>query len=723
MKTVRRSKQIKALKYNTDMGLRATLSQVASVLSPKLSQVSSIFSPTPPMNIHRPVKRVQPKRNAKKKKDEDFVYSDVLSTSSLLIGSTLSDSQFVLSTPRCNLALDTQPVLEGNDSISFSETQMATVVPESQTETVIRETQTETVVPETHIETVVPETQIEYQNVSHTPSISGISPQSRHGSKMMSGLSSLYNYDTSFSLSPVSQSLLPVTHPDISYELSTQLSSTPIGSQYTTVTSPVVSRDSAVQTVDQQTVARATQTDNVHESEHQATQTSRDSSVQTVDQQTAARATQTDYVHELEQQATQTSRDSAVQTVDKQTAACATQTDYVHEMEHQAIQTSRDSTVQTVDQQTAACATQTDYLHKMAFIGHKKVQLFRGPKEPLSAFFHHPLRWRNRTYISAEQAYQFAKLMHHKAPVITQRKMLRCKTSHACKQLAYKFIGTSNASWDSIKYEVMEEICVAKYHQCKKFKEALGKSGDSYLLHNTETDSTWGCGSDLEGLNKMGHILMNVRQRQLDYDQEFPPLPGTSEGTVHRSLPAETTTPETTILETTTPVTPAPRKVVVIGNSNSRGFSQLLSKNGIVATGFVYPGQSAQQIVRWVKSINLPWQSPDAILVHVGDIEVRDLSLSVSTITTNIKRLMDAIRSESADTSIIISGIPQTTDIRLNRRIDNVNYTNSSLCRSMDNVYYVSNKTAALNRDHLHLTTEARDLLCSNIAYLVKQCI
>ena len=349
-----------------------------------------------------------------------------------------------------------------------------------------------------------------------------------------------------------------------------------------------------------------------------------------------------------------------------------------------------------------------------AFVEHKKVRLFRGPKEPLSAFFHHSLRWRNRTYISAEQAYQFAKLVHHKAPVTTQRKMLHCRTSHACKQLAYKSIGTSSASWDSIKYDVMEEICVAKYQQCKRFKESLCKSGDAYLLHNTETDSTWGCGSDLEGLNKMGHILMNVRQRQLDYAQEFPPLPVASTGDVQTSLPTETTAPV---------VTTAPRKVVVIGNSNSRGFSQRLSKNGVAATGFVYPGQSAQQIVHRVKSMNLPSQSPDAILVHVGDIEVRDISRSVSTITTNIKRLKDVIRSESAETSIIISGLPQTPNIRLNQRIDSVNYTNSMLCRSMNNVYYVSNKTAALNHDRLHLTAEARDLLCSNIAYLVKRCI
>ena len=353
----------------------------------------------------------------------------------------------------------------------------------------------------------------------------------------------------------------------------------------------------------------------------------------------------------------------------------------------------------------------------VAFTGEKKVQLFRGPREPLSAFFHHPLRWRNRTYISAEQAYQYTKLVHHKAPVTAQREMLRCKSSHACKQLAYKTVRSSNDSWNSMKFDLMEEICSAKFLQCKKFKEALRKSRDSYLLHNTETDSVWGCGPDLQGLNKMGLILMNVRQHDLDYAQDFPPLPGTSIGNAAPQVPTKT-------VASAAPATNSPRKVVVIGNSNSRGLSHRLAKNGIAGTGYVYPGQTASQIAHRVKSMNIPAESPDAILVHVGDIEVRDFTGSVSTITKSIKTLVDNIRTESAETSIIISGLPHAPgQSRLNHRIAYVNSTNSQLCKSMDNVYFVSNRTASLTRDHLHLTIEAKDLLCSNIAYLVKQCI
>ena len=339
----------------------------------------------------------------------------------------------------------------------------------------------------------------------------------------------------------------------------------------------------------------------------------------------------------------------------------------------------------------------------------RRVQLFRGPKEPLSAFYLHPLRWQNRTFISAEQAYQYAKLVHHKVALTRQKEMLRCRSSHACKQLAYRCVQKSNASWDAKKFELMEEICTAKLQQCRKFKDSLRKSGDAHLLHNTETDSVWGCGPDLKGLNKMGHILMNVRRHDSDYIQEFPALPSASVKTTQ--VPAPTAKTESS-------------SVVVIGNSNARGLSQRLNQKDVPCTGYVYPGQTAHQISKRIRSIDIRSHTPSTVLIHAGDIEARDFSRSVTDITRNMKTLVESIRSECTDVPVIISGLPHVPAwSRLNRRIADINSNYSHLCRSMDNVYFVSNKTATLARDQIHLTAQARDSLCCNIAYLVKRCI
>lgn len=356
---------------------------------------------------------------------------------------------------------------------------------------------------------------------------------------------------------------------------------------------------------------------------------------------------------------------------------------------------------------------------------HTPVQLFRGPHEPLSAFFHHPLRWKNRTFISAEQAYQYSKLVHHKVSLTFQNQMLRCKSSHACKQLAYKCVKRSIASWDLVKFVVMEEICTAKFRQCRRFKEALRKSDGAFLLHNTESDSVWGCGPNLKGLNKMGHILMNVRRKDIDYAQEFPPLPQASTETARPQSPAKTR-PQSPAKTASSSVKSygSPPKVVILGNSNTRGLSQRLCTHGVTGTGYVYPGQTAEQVTRRVKSINLSAHTPSAVLLHAGDIEVRNPSHSVSSISKNIRSLVETVKSESPNTAIIISGLPHVPGENvLNRRIASVNSASSHLCHNMNNVYFVSNKTAALQRDQIHLTFAARDLIGRNIAYLVKQCI
>ena len=707
MKTVRRSKQIKALKYNTDMGLRATLSQVASVLSPKLSQVSSIFSPTPSMNIHRPVKRIQPKRNAKKKKDEDFVYSDVLSTSSLLIGSTLSDSQFVLSTPRCNLALDTQPVLEGNDSISFSETQMDTVVPESQTETVIRETQTETVVPETHIETVVPETQIEYQNVSHTPSISGISPQSRHGSKMMSGLSSLYNYDTSFSLSPVSQSLLPVTHPDISYELSTQLSSTPIGSQYTTVTSPVVSRDSAVQTVDQQTVARATQTDYVHESEHQATQTS---------------------------------RDSAVQTVDQQTAACATQTDNIHELEHQATQTCLQD---LSEEHQAALARQVPLKDNVA--------LFRsnGNLSVLSNFYQTKIYYNGVHYRSAEHAFQHCMATFHNCTNVA-RQILSSRHPARVKKLSH-YIAKSKV-WHETKTTVMGDILQSKAEQCQIFKQTLLSTGKKRLIHNIDTDDFWGCGPDLNGQNVMGILLEELRcklqaEENISQSSNSQMMTGDSpkneETTVTKT---ETVTgskelPNTQTIRATKsanpPVTRSSDKsttqclptddkpsVLILGNSNVRQMATILHDNAVNAQSIFYPGGTLDYIHSRIRHTcdgtppyHLDGSYPSHVVIMAGDIEAAN-GMNPDYLNAKYENLFREIRRVYPSARLILVGLTISGSSRRQQSIRRLNALMQHIAANERFVAYADSNNARL-KDKIHLSYSSKCALGERISTII----
>ncbi len=57
----------------------------------------------------------------------------------------------------------------------------------------------------------------------------------------------------------------------------------------------------------------------------------------------------------------------------------------------------------------------------------------------------------------------------------------------------------------------MDDIVWEKAQHCKDFKERLIISGSKMLVHNMEGDAIWVFGHDGQGRNKMGEILMRVR--------------------------------------------------------------------------------------------------------------------------------------------------------------------------------------------------------------------
>ena len=66
--------------------------------------------------------------------------------------------------------------------------------------------------------------------------------------------------------------------------------------------------------------------------------------------------------------------------------------------------------------------------------------------------------------------------------------------------------------WESVKEQIMYEICLAKFTQNKDLGRMLVDTGDAELIEgNTWNDKCWGV-CDGEGENKLGKILMRVRE-------------------------------------------------------------------------------------------------------------------------------------------------------------------------------------------------------------------
>jgi ribA/ribD-fused uncharacterized protein len=65
--------------------------------------------------------------------------------------------------------------------------------------------------------------------------------------------------------------------------------------------------------------------------------------------------------------------------------------------------------------------------------------------------------------------------------------------------------------WEQVKDAVMRQAVLAKFTQHADLRASLLATGDALLVEHTENDAYWGDGGDGSGRNRLGEILMSVR--------------------------------------------------------------------------------------------------------------------------------------------------------------------------------------------------------------------
>ncbi|MBE9182114.1 NADAR family protein [Oculatella sp. LEGE 06141] len=68
------------------------------------------------------------------------------------------------------------------------------------------------------------------------------------------------------------------------------------------------------------------------------------------------------------------------------------------------------------------------------------------------------------------------------------------------------------ADWEQIKDDVMRKAVLQKFKTHADIREILLATGNEVLVENSPIDYYWGCGKDGSGKNKLGQILMEVRE-------------------------------------------------------------------------------------------------------------------------------------------------------------------------------------------------------------------
>ncbi|MDB5105338.1 MAG: hypothetical protein JWP91_3027 [Fibrobacteres bacterium] len=72
---------------------------------------------------------------------------------------------------------------------------------------------------------------------------------------------------------------------------------------------------------------------------------------------------------------------------------------------------------------------------------------------------------------------------------------------------------TLRPDWELVKDSIMREAVLEKFRTHTDIRTILLDTGDQEIIEKADHDSYWGCGKDGAGLNMLGKILMEIRNR------------------------------------------------------------------------------------------------------------------------------------------------------------------------------------------------------------------
>jgi len=126
-----------------------------------------------------------------------------------------------------------------------------------------------------------------------------------------------------------------------------------------------------------------------------------------------------------------------------------------------------------------------------------------------SNFKAYPMVLKGKTWRTVEhyfQAQKFAGTEHEEELRETPSPMVVARKGRSRKR-------PLRPDWEEAKDEIMREAVLAKFEQHADLRELLLSTGEEEIVEKTTRDHYWGCGSDGNGKNMLGKILMEVRAK------------------------------------------------------------------------------------------------------------------------------------------------------------------------------------------------------------------
>jgi N-glycosidase YbiA len=125
-----------------------------------------------------------------------------------------------------------------------------------------------------------------------------------------------------------------------------------------------------------------------------------------------------------------------------------------------------------------------------------------------SNFSPHPIVLKGVTWPTSEHYFQAQKF----AGTPDEEEVRRAKSPMVAARTGRSRKRPLREDWESVKDEIMHEAVLAKFTQHADLREILLGTGDAEIVEHTENDRYWGHGGDGTGQNRLGQILMKVRE-------------------------------------------------------------------------------------------------------------------------------------------------------------------------------------------------------------------
>lgn len=141
----------------------------------------------------------------------------------------------------------------------------------------------------------------------------------------------------------------------------------------------------------------------------------------------------------------------------------------------------------------------------------KEIRFYRlnEPYGEFSNFSPHPIEIKGRVWPTSEhyfQAQKFSDTEH-------EEEVRQAKSPMTAARMGRSRERPLRADWETVKDDIMREALRAKFTQHQNLRSLLLHTGDAELIEHTKNDSYWADGGDGTGKNRLGELLMELREQ------------------------------------------------------------------------------------------------------------------------------------------------------------------------------------------------------------------